>query len=54
MAKVYSKANDLGSAIMNQQRAFDVFSQLEKYAETDYLAQIALNLSEFQDKAGST
>ena len=47
MAKVFSKANELASAIMNQQRAFETFSELEKYAETDYLAQIALNLSEF-------
>ena len=51
MSKVYAKANDLEQAIQHQQRAFETFASLEKYAETDYLAEIAMTLSELQDKA---
>ena len=41
-------------AIESQQKAMDTFARLEKYADTDYLAQIVMTLSEFQDKAEMT
>jgi aconitase B len=47
MAKVYNKMRNLEKAIEAQQKAMDTFSQLEKYADTDYLAQIVMTLSEF-------
>lgn len=47
MAKVYAKAKDLDQAIESQQRAFDVFNNLEKYQDTDYLAQIVMTLSDY-------
>ena len=46
MAKVQSKAKNMDEAIAYQSKAFETFSQLEKYADTDYLAQIVMNLSE--------
>lgn len=46
MAKVQSKAKILQDAIIYQTKAFDTFSQLEKYTDTDYLAEIVMNLSE--------
>jgi hypothetical protein len=54
MARVFNKAKELQSAIEYQMKAMDTFSDLEKYADTDYLAQIVMNLSEFQDKANLT
>jgi hypothetical protein len=47
MARVFNKAKDLDQAIEYQTKAMDTFSDLEKYADTDYLAQIVMNLSEF-------
>jgi aconitase B len=54
MARVYNKMRDLEKAIQAQEKAMDTFSRLEKYADTDYLAQIVMTLSEFQDKAEMT
>jgi len=47
MAKVYNKMRSLEMAIESQQKAMDTFARLEKYADTDYLAQIVMTLSEF-------
>ena len=47
MAKVFSKAKELEQAIEFQNKAVDKFSGLEKYAETDFLADIYLTLSDF-------
>jgi len=33
-----------------QHKAYETFAELEKYADTDYLAEIVTDLSEFQDK----
>lgn len=52
MARVYNKAKEIEYAITFQYKAFETFSGLEKYADTDYLAEIVMTLSEFQDKAG--
>ena len=41
MSKVFSKAGDPDNAVINQQRAFDTFAKLDKYSETDYLADMA-------------
>ena len=54
MAKVQNKAKNIEESILYQMKAFETFSQLEKYADTDYLAQIVMNLSELQDKANMT
>lgn len=53
IAKIHSKnkENGLDQAILHQSKAVEAFLGLEKYADTDYLAQILMNLSEFQDKA---
>ena len=55
MARILNKKKDndsLERAIMYQSKAVEAFLGLEKYAETDYLAQILMSLSEFQDKQG--
>lgn len=54
MARVYNKAKEIEYAITFQYKAYETFSGLEKYADTDYLAEIVMTLSEFQDKAGQT
>lgn len=54
MARVQSKAKNLNESIIYQKKAFETFSHLEKYTDTDYLAQIVMNLSELQDKANMT
>ena len=57
MARVLNKSKDdvqsnLLEAIEYQSKAVEAFSGLEKYADTDYLAGIIMQLSELQDKAG--
>ena len=47
IAKVYNKAKDLQKAIEYQNKAYETYFQLEKYADSDYLAEIVMNLSEF-------
>lgn len=57
MAKVLGKVKEedkLDEAILFQQKAVEAFTQLEKYADSDYLAQIIMTLSELQEKAGRT
>ena len=57
MAKVMNKFKDLDrleEAIIYQSKAVEAFSNLEKYADSDYLAQLVMTLSEFQDKVGQT
>ena len=54
MAKVFNKAKDLEQSIEYQSKAMETFANMEKYADTDYLAQIIMTLSEFQDKANLT
>jgi len=54
MARVQNKAKNIEEAIVYQTKAFDTFCQLEKYTDTDYLAQIVMTLSEQQDKANLT
>mmetsp|Transcript_27845 Transcript_27845/g.42112 ORF Transcript_27845/g.42112 Transcript_27845/m.42112 type:complete len:180 (-) Transcript_27845:170-709(-) len=51
MAKVFYKAKDIEQAIHSQGKAVDTFSDLEKYSDTDYLAELVMTLSEYQDKA---
>jgi len=47
MARVFFKAKDLEQAIQSQAKAVDTFSNLEKYADTDYLAELIMSLSEY-------
>ena len=59
MARVLNKSKEdvqsnLLEAIEYQSKAVMSFSGLEKYADTDYLAGIIMQLSELQDKAGQT
>mmetsp|Transcript_2662 Transcript_2662/g.4475 ORF Transcript_2662/g.4475 Transcript_2662/m.4475 type:complete len:202 (+) Transcript_2662:566-1171(+) len=54
MAKVYNRSKDVEMAIENQAKAVDMFSGLEKYTDTDYLAELVMTLSELQDKANQT
>ena len=57
MAKVLGKVKEedkLDEAILFQHKAVEAFTQLEKYADSDYLAQIIMTLSELQEKAGRT
>ena len=49
IAKVLNKMKDeskLEEAIIFQCKAVEAFNSLEKYADTDYLAQIIMTLSE--------
>jgi len=55
MARILNKSKDdknLDLAIQYQSKAVESFINLEKYADTDYLAQIVMTLSELQDKKG--
>ena len=38
MAKVFNKAKDLEQSIEYQSKAMETFANMEKYADTDYLA----------------
>lgn len=48
MAKVLSKNKETGleQAILYQSKAVEAFLGLEKYADTDYLAEILMTLSD--------
>lgn len=55
MARILDKSKEddnLEMAIEYQTKAVEAFISLEKYADTDYLAEIILTLSELQDKKG--
>ena len=55
MARVLNKSKEdenLEEAIHYQNKAVECFLGLEKYADSDYLAQIVMTLSELQDRAG--
>jgi len=51
IAIVHSRKKDMEEAIQFQQKALHTFNQLEKYSNTEYLAHIAITLSEMQEKA---
>lgn len=50
MAAVYGKKKDLDAAIETQTKAYLIFSELDKFANSDFLAHIAITLAEFQEK----
>ena len=52
IASVHNKKKDMDEAIQFQQKALATFSQLEKYSNTEFLAHIAITLSELQEKVG--
>ena len=55
MARVLNKSKEdenLEEGIHYQNKAVECFLGLEKYADSDYLAQIVMTLSELQDRAG--
>lgn len=56
MAKVLSKNKETGleQAILYQSKAVEAFLGLEKYADTDYLAEILMTLSDLQEKTNLT
>lgn len=54
MAKVYTKAKEFDLAIEFQSKAVDTLGNLEKYADTDFMAETIMTLSELQDKSGQT
>lgn len=52
IAAVHSRKRDMDEAIQFQNKAMQTFSQLEKYSNTEFMAHIAITLSEMQEKAG--
>ena len=46
MARVYNKAKEIEQSVWYQNKAYETFAGLEKYADTDYLAEIVMTLSE--------
>lgn len=51
IANVHNRKKDLEEAIQFQQKALQTFNELEKYSNTEFLAHIAITLSEMQEKA---
>ena len=51
ISTVHSKKKDLEEAVQFQRKALQTFAQLEKYSNTEFLAHIAITLSEMQEKA---
>lgn len=51
ISTVHARKKDLEEAIQFQNKALQTFSQLEKYSNTEFLAHIAITLSELQEKA---
>lgn len=51
LALVHGKKKEFTDAINFQAKAHDIFKSLDKFINTEFLAQIAITLSEFQDKA---
>ena len=51
IAVVHNKKKDADEAIQFQKKALETFSQLEKFSNTEFLAHIAITLSEMQEKA---
>ena len=51
IAAVHNRKKDLDEAIQFQTKALQTFAQLEKYSNTEFLAHIAISLSEMQEKA---
>ena len=52
IAAVHNRKKDIEEAIQFQSKALQAFAQLEKYSNTEFLAHIAITLSEMQEKAG--
>lgn len=46
MAGIYNKKKDIKGAIDYQERALEVFSNLEKFNNTEFLAAISITLAE--------
>lgn len=51
IASIHHKKKDFAEAISFQQRALNVFSNLEKFANTEFLAAISITLAELQEKS---
>ena len=51
IANVHNRKKDLEEAIQFQQKALQTFNMLEKYSNTEFLAHIAIELYEMQEKA---
>lgn len=51
MASIHNKKKDFAEAINFQQKALQVFSELEKFSNTEFLAAISITLAEHQEKA---
>jgi tetratricopeptide (TPR) repeat protein len=50
MAAIHNKKKDITEAINYQKRALSVFSNLEKFNNTEFLAAISITLAELQEK----
>lgn len=51
IASIHAKKKDFAEAINFQQRALNVFNELKKFANTEFLAAISITLAELQEKA---
>ena len=48
---MYLKKKDFNDAITYQKKALDVYTSLESFNDADHVANVAITLSEWQEKA---
>lgn len=51
IAAVHNKKKDVEEAIGFQKKALEIFGEIQKFANTEFLAHIAITLGEIQEKA---
>ena len=51
IASVHNKKKDLDESIRFQKKALEIFGDIPKFANTEFLSDIAIKLGEIQDKA---
>ena len=50
IASIHHKKRDLDEAIRFQLKALEIFGEIQKYANTEFLSHIAITLGEYQEK----
>ena len=51
IASVHNKKKDMDEAIRFQKKALEIFGEIPKFSNTEFLAHIAITLGEIQEKA---
>ena len=53
LSNIHTKKKEFAEAIAFQEKAIILYRSMEKYSNTEFLAQILITLSELQEKVGS-